>query len=113
VQSRIVDQAFAAFEESAEEGVSEVASQTIESVDDSGKLRLTGKSVTHRVRKDAGDVRFLELPLKALREIRDLFGIGAEAQGKLNEAGSEGSLALDTLVQRGSIRTVGADRRQG
>jgi hypothetical protein len=30
-----------------------------------------------------GTPRFLETAMKALREIRDLFGIGAEAEGKL------------------------------
>src|SRR5690242_4136725 len=36
---RIADHAFAAFERSAEEGVRETASQTIDSTVDSGKLR--------------------------------------------------------------------------
>ena len=54
-------------------------------------LGLMGKSVTHRVRKDAGDLRFLEVAMKALREIRDLFGIGAEAESKLSAAVPEHS----------------------
>jgi hypothetical protein len=96
---RVADQAFAAFERSAEEGVSAIASQTIESADDSGRLRLTGKSFTHHVRKDAGDPRFLELALNALREIRDLFGIGAEAEIKLRATSREGGLALEALMR--------------
>jgi hypothetical protein len=80
---RIVDQAFAAFERSAEVGVTQTASQTIESADDSGKVGVTGKSVTRSVRKDAGDVRYLELALKALAEIRDLLGIRAGPESKL------------------------------
>ena len=68
---RIVDHAFAAFEKSAEEGVTEVTSQTIESANDSSKLRLTGRSVTRSVRNDAGNVRYLEVAMKALREIRE------------------------------------------
>jgi hypothetical protein len=38
---RIVDQAFAAFEKGAEEGVRKVTSQTTERADDCGKLGLT------------------------------------------------------------------------
>jgi hypothetical protein len=60
---RIVDQAFAAFEKSAEEGVSETASQTVERLDYTGKLGLTRRSVTNHVRKDAGDVRYLEMAM--------------------------------------------------
>jgi histone H3/H4 len=101
---RIADQAFAAFEKSAEEGVREIASQTIERADDSGKLRLTGKGVTRSVRKGAGDVRFLEVAMKALREVRDLFGIGAEAESKLNAASPEGGLALEALMRTGAAR---------
>jgi hypothetical protein len=101
---RIVDQALAAFDRSAEYGVSETASQTIGSADDRGKLGLTGKSVTHRVRNGAGDVRYLEVAMKALREIRDLFGIGAEAQSKLRTAGPEGGLALRALMWTGAVR---------
>jgi hypothetical protein len=71
------------FERSAEKGGKESRSETIESADDCGKLRLTGKRVTQRVRKDAGEPRFLEVTMKALREIRDLFKIGAEAESKL------------------------------
>jgi hypothetical protein len=101
---RVVDQAFAAFEKSAEEGVTEVTNQTIESADDSGKLELTAKSVTRRVRKGAGDVRYLETAMKALREIRDLFGIGAEAESKLRAASPECGLALETLLRTGDVR---------
>jgi hypothetical protein len=101
---RIVDQAFAALETSAEEGVSEVTCQTVESADDSGKLRLTDKSVSHHVRKDAGDVRFLEMAMKALREVRDLFGIGAEAESKLKAAVPDGGLALEALLRNGAVR---------
>lgn len=101
---RVVDQAFAAFEKSAEEGVSEIASQTIESADDSGKLGLTDKSVTRSVRKSAGDVRFLEMAMKALREIRDLFGIGAEPESKLTAAAPEAGLALEALLRTGAAR---------
>src|ERR1700738_3337928 len=54
---RVVDHALAAFERSAEKGVREVTHETIESADDRCKLGLTGKGVTHHVRKDAGDVR--------------------------------------------------------
>jgi hypothetical protein len=54
--SRIVDQAFSAFEKSAEDGVREVTNQTIENRHVSGKLGLRGKVVTNRVRKDAGDI---------------------------------------------------------
>ena len=101
---RIADQAFAAFERSAEEGLSEARCQTIERADDGGKLRLTGKRVTHRVSKDAGDVRFLELAMKVLREMRDLFGIGAEAESKLRAASPEGGLALEALLRTGAAR---------
>jgi hypothetical protein len=55
VLMRIVDHAFAAFERSAEQGVRENTSQTIESADDDGKLGLTGKSIIRCVRRDAGD----------------------------------------------------------
>jgi hypothetical protein len=103
--TRIADQAFAAFEKSAEEGVRETASQTVERLDDTGKLGLTGKSVTHHVRKGAGDVRYLEVAMKALREVRDLFGIGAEAESKLGAtASSQRGLALQALMQTGSVR---------
>ena len=34
------------------------------------------------VRRDAGDVRYLEMAMKALAEIRDLFKIRAEAESK-------------------------------
>jgi hypothetical protein len=101
---RIYDQAFAAFDRSAEEGAREVTCQTIESTDDCGKLRFTGRSVTHRVHRDAGDPRFLELALKASREIRDLFRIGAEAESKLRAASSEGGLALEALMRTGAVR---------
>jgi hypothetical protein len=101
---RIVDHALAAFEKSAEEGVSEVTSHTIESADDCGKLEVSGRSVTHRVRKDAGDVRFLEVAMKALREIRDLFKIGAEAETKLQAVVPDGGPALEALGQTGTIR---------
>jgi hypothetical protein len=97
---RVVDQAFAAFEKSAEEGVSEVTFQTIERADDCGKLGLLDKSVTHHVRKSAGDVRYLEVALKALRELRDLFGIGAEAEGKQRAASPQASVALQAHAHR-------------
>ncbi len=99
---RVVDQAFAAFEKSAEEGVREVADRTVESADDRGKLGLFGKSVTHHVRKSAGDVRYLEVALNALREIRDLFGIGAEAEGKQGAASPQASVALQALMRTGA-----------
>ena len=102
--TRIADHAFAAFEKSAEKGVSEVSGQTIESRDDSGHLGLAGKSVTHRVRKDAGDVRYLEVAMKALREIRDLFRIGAEAESKLGVAAPEASVALEALMRTGAVQ---------
>ena len=38
------------------------------------------------VRRDAGDVRYLEMAMKALAEIRDLFKIRAEAESKLTAA---------------------------
>jgi hypothetical protein len=79
--TRIADQAFAAFEKSAEDGVGETASQTVERLDDTGKLGLTRKNVTHHVRKGAGDIRYLEVLMKAFAEIRDLFKLGAEAEG--------------------------------
>lgn len=103
---RVVDQAFAAFDKSAEEGMSETASQTIENADYSGKLTLSGKSVRRRIRKDAGDVRFLEVALTALREIRDLFGLGAAAGSKLRAASPKGGLALEALVRTGAVRLV-------
>jgi hypothetical protein len=104
--TRIADWAFAAFEKSAEAaGVREVTCETIESADDSGKLELTGRSVTHRVRNGAGDVRYLEVEMKALREIRDLFKIGAEAESKLGAvASSQGGLALEALMRTGAAR---------
>ena len=101
---RVVDQAFAAFERSAEEGVSEVTSQTIESVDDSGNLGVKGKSVTHRVRKDAGDIRYLEVAMKALSEIRDLFKIGPESESSLRAEAPKRGLALGAALRGGSIR---------
>lgn len=101
---RVADQAFAAFEKSAEEGVREVTHQTIESPDHTGKLGLTGRSVTRSVRRNPGDPRFLELAMKALREIRDLFGIGAEAESKLRAASPEGGLALEALLRTGAAR---------
>jgi hypothetical protein len=78
--------------------------QTIESADDCGKLGLTGRSVTHRVRRDAGDPRFLEVAMKALREIRDLLKIGADAESKLKAASPEGGLALEALMRTGAAR---------
>jgi hypothetical protein len=102
--TRIADVAFAAFEQSAEEGASEVTCQMIEHADDEGKLRLTGKAVTHRVRKDAGDVRYLEMAMRAQREIRDLFGLGAEAESKLRAAAPEGGLAIEALLRTGAAR---------
>lgn len=62
----IVDQAFAAFERSAEDGVKKTATQTVERADERGKLELTGRSVTRHVRRDAGDVRYLEVAMEAL-----------------------------------------------
>lgn len=78
VLMRIVDQALAAFDMSADKGVSEVTIQTIQSQNNSGEQGLTRKSVTQHVRKDAGDPRLLEVVMTALREIRDLFKIGAQ-----------------------------------
>jgi hypothetical protein len=106
VLMRIVDQALAAFEKSAEEGVKETASQTVQRLDDTGTLRLAGRSVTHRVRKDTGDPRFLDVAMKALAEIRDLFGIGAEAQSKLRTAVPEGGLAIEALLRTGAARLI-------
>lgn len=101
---RVVDRAFEAFDGSAGEGMSEVTSQTIESADDCGKLELTRKSVTHRDRRHPGDPRFLEIAMKTLREIRDLFGIGAEAQSKLRAASPDGGLALEALMRGEAVR---------
>ena len=109
----LADRAVAALEKSAEEGVRGVTSQTIESVDDGGKLGLTAKGVTSRVRKDAGDPRFLEVALKALREIRDLFGIGAEGEGKLKAASPESGRALEALVRTGAARVTTRWRVEG
>jgi hypothetical protein len=103
---RVVDQAFPAFEKSAEESVSEVTCQTIERADDSGKLALTGRSVTHHVRKDAGDVRYLEIAMKALREIRDLFGIGAETESELDRAVVKPSTGDDRQTLRPYLKCV-------
>ncbi len=96
---RIVDQALAAFERSSEEGVREIATETIESTDARGNLRPTAKSVTRLIRKGGGDVRYLEVALKALGGIRDLFGIGAEAESKLRATVAEGSPTLQALTQ--------------
>lgn len=110
VLMRIGDQAFAAFEKSAEKGVSDMTSQTIESPDD--RLGLTGKSVSHQVRKDAGDVRFLEAAMKALREIRDLFKIGAEAESKLKAASprADSRLRRSCGLERFGLRRAGASQ---
>ena len=62
------------------------------------------RSVTHRVCQDAGDPRFLEVAMKALAEIRDLFKIGAEAESKLRAASPESGLALRALMRAGAIR---------
>jgi hypothetical protein len=99
VLMRIADRAFAAFEKSAEDGVSETAVQTIETSNERGKLGLRGKAHTRHVRKDAGDVRYLEVAIKALAEIRDLFKIGAKAESKVGAA-PKGS----PLVHSGSTR---------
>ncbi len=101
---RIVDQAFAAFEKSAEDGVKEITSQTIESANDRGKLGLSGRRVIHHVRKDAGDVRYLEVAMNALREVRDLFKIGAEAESELRAGSSQCGLALEDLMRTGAVR---------
>lgn len=101
---RVVDQAFAAFQKSAEESVKESTCQTIERLDKRGKLGLTGRSVTRRVRKDAGDVRFLEVAMEALRETRDLFKIGAEAESKLKAASPERGPALGALLRKREVR---------
>jgi hypothetical protein len=100
---RIADRAFAAFEKSAQDGLSETAVQTIHTRNESGQLGLRGKSVIRHVRKDAGDVRYLEVAMKALAEIRDLFKIGAEAESKLGLAARNGSALLDALARGGSI----------
>jgi len=83
--------------------VSETTVQTIESRVKDDKLCLTRKSVALHARKDAGDVRYLEVAMKALAEIRDLFKIGAEAESKAGAA-PNGSRLLDVLVRSGSVR---------
>lgn len=69
---RIVDQAFAACEKSAEDGVKEITSQTIESANDRGKLGLSSRRVIHHVRKDAGDVRSRSGDERSARGARSL-----------------------------------------
>jgi hypothetical protein len=79
VLMRVVDQALAAFDQSTEEGATEIANQRIEGQHGNSELRIAGESVKHdvHVRKSAGDLRFLELAMNATRKIRGLFGIGA------------------------------------
>jgi hypothetical protein len=102
--TRVADQAFAAFDRSADDGAREGRVQTIETADANGKLGLTGKSVTTRVRKGAGDIRYLEIAMDALAEIRDLFGIGAEAESKVSARARKGSPLLEALALKGSIQ---------
>jgi hypothetical protein len=104
VLMRIVDQALAAFRKSAEDGAKEITSRTIKSADDSGELRMDQKIVTHSLRTDAGNPVFLEIALKALREIRDLYSLGAEAESKLKGASGKSNLRLETLLRTGAIR---------
>jgi hypothetical protein len=79
VLSRVVDEAMQAWVRS-QDGVKEFTSKTNESRDRAGNLTLTSRTVTHHVRKDAGDVRYLETAMVALKEIRDLWSIGADAE---------------------------------
>jgi hypothetical protein len=72
VLSRIVGQAMQAWDRS-QEGVKEFASRTIENSVGNGNPRLSGRTVTQHLRKDAGDVRYLETAMAALKEIRELF----------------------------------------
>ena len=68
--------------------------------------RVGQRIVTHRIRRDAGNPRFLEMAIEALHEICDLFGIGAEAESKLKVAAPEGGLALEALVRSGEVRVT-------
>lgn len=78
---RIIDHAFAAFKRSVNEGVKEVSDETIETRTATFGREVRIKSV--RIRRDSGDVRYLEIAIKALAEIRDLFTIGADAESKV------------------------------
>jgi len=72
---RIADRAFAGSRRA--KGVIESRAKRIGEANGSGKLGLTGKSVTHRVAGTLGTPRFLHGDESSARD-PDLFGIGAE-----------------------------------
>jgi hypothetical protein len=84
--------------------VIEITSQTIESANGSGKLGLTGKSVTHRVRRDAGDPTLPrngdESSARDPRSLRDR----CRSRGQARDAVPEGGLALEALLRTGAAR---------
>jgi hypothetical protein len=84
--------------------VREFTSQASEGRNREGKLTPTGRTITQHVRKDAGDVRYLEGAMAALKEIRDLWIIGAEAESKLERFRGHSEPTLPALVQSGAVR---------
>jgi hypothetical protein len=98
VLSRIVDQAW----DRSQEGVKEFASRTIENSAGNGNPRLSGRTVTQHF--DAGDVRYLETAMAALKEIRELFCIGAAAESGPKGTFGERDFTLEALVKIGAVR---------
>ena len=83
VLMQIVDQALAAFDQSTEGNVVETTTRIIQSRDESGRLGVTDGEITRIIRKGSGDVQYLEVAIRALREIRELWGVGTDAESRL------------------------------
>jgi hypothetical protein len=101
VLMRIVDQAFVAFEKSAGEGEKEMTWHTIQSRDGWGKLGLSGKRVTHHVRKDAAwEDAAMDRIYDDLRAEFDLADRYAAMESKLRSIQEALELVLDVARDR-------------
>jgi hypothetical protein len=84
----------------------DITSQTIESADHTGNLGLFGESVTHHIRDGAGGILYLEVVMKALAEIRDLFKLGTEAEGFYRQRSHRFGRQLEAFEERARIEAA-------
>jgi len=101
---RVADAAFDAFAKSQTDGLKVTTVKSYFGVDQNGRMGEQTKTLERRTEVGAGDIRYLDAALRAMKEIRDLFGLGADAEAKIKAAATAaGGPTIEALVTSGGV----------
>ena len=77
---RIVDLSFEAYDDSKVKGSSRVKSYTALGAGENGMLETNHKSIERIVESGPGDTKYLDMAMRAMRDIREIFKLGSFQQ---------------------------------